>query len=331
MDTSRPGFVRADNPLLEVPATSPPIIGLEGALKSPFSVSTVFPNPPAARDFQVELQKLVNLAATQAADPLQDPIITVPLYGGRHAKKNASDVVTLDIDSSSWVNDLNRDPRTRVAAGFGTRVMQKHQEKYVREAWRQVERILDANRRIRAAVFNMLVATCTASDVRQDEGRAAPGAQQACCRGHGSPTTLYHQLREPPPSAVVSGVPPPRQAQRQLARKLGVSTPDYSPDAGLNDGSHGRAAKQLPAGAEHEDHRRLLSEAAGLARVADRARAPTPIVLLVVFAVRPSSPARSSSVSSLGSSRHTSTPSHKGDDEATAELLLDRRSSSRRS
>ena len=255
MDASRPGFVRAGDPLQEIPGTSPPIIGLEGALKSPFTVSTVFPDPPAARDFQIELQKIVNITSAQPADMLQDPIITVPLYGSRHAKKSATDVVALDIDSNSWVNDLNRDPRTRVPAGFGTRVMQKNQEKYVREAWRQVERILDANRRIRAAVFNMLVAT---KYIQQTFAtlKVAPLlalSKPVLPKLMGSPTTLFHQLRESRlPAAVVSGTF--RRLVRpngKLAKKIGVSEPfDYSSLVqALNDGTLTAAPpRQLPAG-----------------------------------------------------------------------------------
>src|SRR5688500_12301927 len=64
MDCSQPGFVRADNTEQPFPGTSPAIIGLEGALKAPNTVSTKFPDPETANDFQVELQKIVNLPVT---------------------------------------------------------------------------------------------------------------------------------------------------------------------------------------------------------------------------------------------------------------------------
>ncbi|WP_315820297.1 hypothetical protein [Paraflavitalea speifideaquila] len=154
MDCSRPGFVRADNPALEISGTQPPIIGLEGALKSPSTISTVFPNPPTAKDFQQQLQEIVNLPATIIGkDDSGDPIISVPLYGGKHAKKSANEVVLLDINKTTWLHDLNKDPRTRVPAGFGTRIIQKHQEKYMRKAWTQVLKIIEANKRIRATLF----------------------------------------------------------------------------------------------------------------------------------------------------------------------------------
>ncbi|MBC8088373.1 MAG: hypothetical protein H7Z40_13980, partial [Phycisphaerae bacterium] len=255
MDASRPGFVRADNPLLEIPATSPPVIGLEGALKSPYTVSTVFPDPPTSRDFQVELQKIVNITAAQPADLLQDPIITVPLYGSRHAKKSATDVVKLDIDNGNWVNDLNRDPRTRVPAGFGTRVVQKHQEKYMREAWRQVQRILELNRKIRATVFNMLVATKYTKETfsKLTVSPLLAISKPVLGRVMGSPTTLYHQIRESRlPEAVISGTF--RRLVRpkgKFAQKLGAHERfDYSKLVqGLNDGTLTAAPpKELPAG-----------------------------------------------------------------------------------
>ena len=243
MDSSRPGFVRAGNPLLEIPATSPPVLGLAGALKSPSTEWNVFPWPATSRDFQIELQKIVNITTTQPADLTADPVVTVPLYGSRHAKKSATDVVTLDIDSNSWVNDLNRDPRTRVPAGFGTRVVQKNQERYMREAWKQVERILDANRQIRATMFNMLVAT--KYTIRTfDKLKAAPLlalTKPVLSKVMGSPTTVYHQLRESRlPAAVVSGSF--RRLVRpngKLVKKLGGRNKlDYSSVVQrLNDGS----------------------------------------------------------------------------------------------
>ena len=218
-------------------------------------MSTVFPDPPAARDFQVELQKIVNITAAQPADLVQDPIITVPLYGSRHAKKSATDVVTLDINSDTWVHDLNRDPRTRVPAGFGTRVVQKNQETYVRKAWEQVQRILEANRRIRATVFNMLVATKYTQrtiGVLKAEPLLAI-SKPVLTKIMGSPTTLYHQLRESRlPEAVVSGSF--RRLVRpngKLVKKLGVTKPfDYSAVVqGLNDGTLTAAPpRQRPGG-----------------------------------------------------------------------------------
>ena len=209
MDCSRPGFVKADNPAEEIPGTQPPIIGLEGALKSPSTISTKFPDPETSRDFQVELQKVVNLPAIIiGTDVSGDPIISVPLYGGKHAKKSTTDVVLLDIDKNTWVHDLNKDPRTRVAAGFGTKVVQKGQEKYMRKAWEQVQKILEANRRIKATAFYMKVALRytqkTFSQVQENVLLAM--TKPVLKRVMGSPTTILHQVKESRlPVATLSG------------------------------------------------------------------------------------------------------------------------------
>ena len=49
------------------------------------------------------------------------------------------------------MHELNLDPRFRVAAGFGTRVVQDNQEDYMNAAWEQIGDVLEANRRIREA------------------------------------------------------------------------------------------------------------------------------------------------------------------------------------
>ena len=48
-----------------------------------------------------------------------DPVVTPPIYGEHHALRNRVDFAT-----PGWLTTLNRDPRLRVPAGFGTRVVQ---------------------------------------------------------------------------------------------------------------------------------------------------------------------------------------------------------------
>jgi hypothetical protein len=129
---------------------------------------------PYPRPFQEALAKFVNLTddyAEQSApaanaavgdiaidpeidDTDPDPLITAPLYGTWHAltkrllfERDGSAVSPND----NWVHELNLDPRHRVAAGFGTRVVQDQQEKYMNAAWEQIGKVLEANRRIRLA------------------------------------------------------------------------------------------------------------------------------------------------------------------------------------
>ena len=198
MDCSAPGFVKADNsgPL---PGTQPPIIGLEGALQSPAMVPTVFPDPPASNAFQVELQKIANLPVTIIGTSTSgDPVISVPIYGSNHAKTSATDVVELDISKDNWVNDLNRDPRTRVPGGFGTTVVQNNQSYLMPKAWAQVAGVLQANKLIKASVFMMKVAVQftqkTLSQVTQTSLLAI--SKPVLSRVMGSPTTIWQQINQ---------------------------------------------------------------------------------------------------------------------------------------
>jgi hypothetical protein len=155
------------------------VLRMGGALKAPFATmsgpqqadytahdqwATPYPRP-----FQSQLAAFVNLsdsyqwvgpaangdanlAENVQADP--DPLVTPPLYGRWHA---LTERLLTDRDGhdaphrTNWVHDLNLDPRFRVAAGFGTTVVQQQQESLMAGAWAQIGDVLEANRRIRAA------------------------------------------------------------------------------------------------------------------------------------------------------------------------------------
>lgn len=215
MDCHRPDFVKADGSG-ELPGTKPERIGLEGAVKSPSTV----PQPPTETAFQQELQKIVNLPfEIVGTDGSGDPVISLPLYGGKHAKKSQTDVVKLDITLSTWVHDLNKDPRTRVAAGFGTRVVQENQEYFMRKAWAQVTKVIEANRRIRLSLLYMKVAvqfTVKTFSTLSDNKLLAM-SKPVLARVMGSPTTILRQIRDSRlPMAVFSG------AFRRLVRPNGT-------------------------------------------------------------------------------------------------------------
>jgi hypothetical protein len=101
----------------------------------------------------------VNLAANiksendnTKGDP--DPVITSPLYGRWQAlqKRLLKDRAGADLShSKNWIHELNLDPRFRVAAGLGTKVIQKGQEEYMQAAWEQVGRVVEANNKLRYA------------------------------------------------------------------------------------------------------------------------------------------------------------------------------------
>ena len=107
---------------------------------------------PFPRPFQEALARLVDLPDDAAAAHDPDPLVTPPLYGTWHALVKrllfARDGTPLT-DTAGWVHELNLDPRHRVAAGLGARVVQAGQEAYMDAAWEQIGRVLEANRRVR--------------------------------------------------------------------------------------------------------------------------------------------------------------------------------------
>ncbi|MBZ9772621.1 hypothetical protein [Mesorhizobium sp. CO1-1-8] len=148
------------------PLDSPGIDGilkLGGALRPPMPKPAPGAPPPAPDLYehwdaafpvplQVDLAAQANLPDTliEAGDP--DPTIAPPLYGTWHAltRRLATDPLEQhEEDKLDWVRRINLDPRFRAPAGFGTRIIQDQQERYMDAAWGQVGRILEAQRRIR--------------------------------------------------------------------------------------------------------------------------------------------------------------------------------------
>ena len=160
------------------------ILKLGGALRVPFD--TLKPEEraevekyenwaqPYPHKFQEALAALINLSDDYAEKSVEqahkdpnlnqeikkeiendpDPLITPPLYARWHAlmqrllkDRNGASLSPND----NWVHELNLDPRFRVTAGFGTKVVQERQEDYMNAAWEQIGEVLEANRRIRAA------------------------------------------------------------------------------------------------------------------------------------------------------------------------------------
>ncbi len=141
MDVSSPGA--------GIPSAGGPL-GLGGALRSPSATAT--PWSGADRDaFQATVANLVNRTAAAGPDDPdnpapQDPRIVPPFYGKWQA---ASSAVTPG--QPGWLNDLNTDPRNRVAAGMGAEVVQTERTALMASAWAQVAGVQAANQQLRAA------------------------------------------------------------------------------------------------------------------------------------------------------------------------------------
>jgi hypothetical protein len=191
-----------------------PVMGLEGALKSPQAKPRPAAWPPVNQAdtpaFLNDLEKMVNLQETLQKEETvnvqetllnlpdhatghPDPIISPPLYGRWHALQ-----ASLEVGQPGWVNELNQDPRLRVPAGVGTQVVQTGQEKYMQSAWHQLGDILRANQKIRHVQVSIATSMRVYARhfVQLDPDQQIAVTRQVHARVMGSPTTVYQQLRE---------------------------------------------------------------------------------------------------------------------------------------
>jgi hypothetical protein len=187
LDVLHPG---SNLPPIEEPKNLEGVLALGGALKVPFATLAKsdqdevtaydrWDENPYPHPFQEKLADLVNLAdeyskknpldvnrenelAGDYRDDDPDPIITLPLYARWHALTERlledANGATLP-NNRNWVHELNLDPRFRVAAGLGTRVVQDKQEEFMDAAWQQVGDIIEANRKIRQAEVGQAAST----------------------------------------------------------------------------------------------------------------------------------------------------------------------------
>jgi hypothetical protein len=91
-----------------------------------------------------------NLGPGVSDDP--DPLITAPLYCRWHALTQrllTNRDGTPAPDDTNWVHRLNLDPRFRVPAALGARVVEANAESYMDDAWQQIGDVLAANALIR--------------------------------------------------------------------------------------------------------------------------------------------------------------------------------------
>jgi hypothetical protein len=180
MDVQRPG---ANLPAIDDPDLFG-VLRLGGALRVPeinlnpqqLAEAAKYENwdEPGPHPFQEKLAAFINLADDYAGlaagdansasalgpdvenDP--DPLITAPLYGRWHALtqrllEDRAGTPVPPAQADNWVHELNLDPRFRVTAGFGTGVVQQNQESYMDAAWGQIGDVLEANKRVRWALF----------------------------------------------------------------------------------------------------------------------------------------------------------------------------------
>jgi len=227
MDVLHPG---SSLPAIDAPAELGGVLKLGGALRVPLDTmpdkdkqefqkydqwDQPFPHP-----FETAVAALINLAddysqkppSTVNPDHDPDPVVTLPLYGRWPALVNrvltAADGTTLPNDQN-WIHRLNLDPRFRVAAGFGTEVVQANDQKYMEAAWQQIGDVLSANDRIRLAQLSQAssISLYNRHIVSLPQERQFVLTAPVHSRVLGSPTTVAEQVRRSVvPAVVTAGV-----------------------------------------------------------------------------------------------------------------------------
>ncbi len=126
-----------------VPTNSLPA---EGALMSVAAAEAPAPVWPSAdrQAFLTKFTKLVN-APAEADAGAGDPILVPPLYGQWYAADDELNQPQPAGTNPRWFNDLNSDPRNRVAAGLGTKVIQREEQALLASGWDQVDELRTIN------------------------------------------------------------------------------------------------------------------------------------------------------------------------------------------
>ncbi|WP_255192123.1 hypothetical protein [Natronobeatus ordinarius] len=135
VDVSKPGPTALKRPGEGAEST----VGLEGALESPAAAALSDPYDPDLAD---RLRSLLNRSES-LDEALPEDVVAPPLYGQWHASRSV--VGAADASNADWFDQLNADPRYRMAAGFGTTVVQAEQEHLMAAAWEQFGDLREAN------------------------------------------------------------------------------------------------------------------------------------------------------------------------------------------
>jgi hypothetical protein len=206
------------------------VLELEGALIAPDGPAR--PAPPDA--FRTALRDLLNLTA-------EEPVVTPPVYGSWQA---AQPTVPADAGTPNWLRELNLDPGTRAAAGFGVVVVQESQELLVSAAWEQLgdpTAVAHLERRLEVAVA-VLGSVVRRRVVAMDTGRLVQFLGPAQTRIRMSPQTMHAALANQNLPPAFSSTPmrrlvaPTRRAStgnvmslQQVATRLGTFVPVVGP------------------------------------------------------------------------------------------------------
>ncbi|MEZ0387662.1 MAG: hypothetical protein ACAI34_11375 [Verrucomicrobium sp.] len=143
MDVSNPGQ--------GLPAAHTGPLGLEGALRAPSVIPTAWTGAQRTT-FQTSLTQLLNRPEDLLSSLGGTRVVAPPLYGRWHAARSTLVPVTPPVPQAvPWFQELNLDPRHRVAAGLGTLTIQDQQQQLMASAWQQLDKIRAINDQLRFA------------------------------------------------------------------------------------------------------------------------------------------------------------------------------------
>lgn len=125
----------ATNPGMKLDSASPDSLPVEGALMSVAAFDAGAPSWPEPQRgaFIADLAGLLNIPSEG-----KEAELVPPLYGQWYAADDQLDAAQPSGSNPAWFFDLNSDPRNRVAAALGTKVIQNEQQALLASGWDQV-------------------------------------------------------------------------------------------------------------------------------------------------------------------------------------------------
>lgn len=244
-------------------------IKLEGALKVPGTESEGYPYLDASdaidyasetdTDFRKQLQDILNLEEdlkdpggigdtgnyygiaenTIAGSGVEDdPVIVPPLYGRWHIAQNMVSTTNTDATdgTANWFNELNLDPRNRIAASLGASIVEQKQDTLMDQAWGQLGDVVEANKKLVLAQF----ATETSNAMYKKHLASQPDEKALGLTGkmkrrvvnEGTSKTYFSELKESRlPNAVED------KFFRRVMRPKGPVMKRIDPDQEINSGT----------------------------------------------------------------------------------------------
>ncbi len=124
--------------------TTPDSTVFEGAMVSlDFEPEPVSNHPLFAKSLEDMLNSGQELAHTGTEKTALVPTLSPPIYGEHPAKRHTVDQSRVN---NHWLDQLNLQPRYRLAAGWGAEVVRLNQDEFMQAAWTQVGEVLAAER-----------------------------------------------------------------------------------------------------------------------------------------------------------------------------------------